>query len=211
MADIGIHSVEMCSPNYGEFAGLTDGKHVRKILDDQGLECPSGHFGINVLRTRQPEMIAWAKDIGMTQMCTASLGGQMQNGITTMDSVKKAADEYNNIGAQAAKAGLQQVLHDEGFEMSKVEGDGRVTYEVLLELLDPKLVKMQFQISALRVVGDPVMYFNKSRPFHLYAPARGRLKRADACFRCGPRARGGEPGAGRRTRQSGLAEDFRGR
>ena len=161
MADIGIRSVEMCSPSYGEVASLSDGKQVRKILDDHGLESPSGHFGMNVLRTRQPEMIAWAKDIGMTQMCTASLGGQMQNGVTTMDSVKKAADEYNNIGVQAAKAGLQQILHDEGFEMSKVEGDGRVTYEVLLELLDPKLVKMQFQMSAMRVVGDPVMYFNK--------------------------------------------------
>jgi len=161
MADLGIRSVEMCSPSYSEFASLTDGKQVRKILDDHGLESPSGHFGMNVLRTRQPEMIAWAKDVGMTQMCTASLGGQMQNGSTTLDAVKKAAGEYNTIGAQAAKAGLQQVLHDEGFEMSKVESDGRVTYEVLLELLDPKLVKMQFQMSAMRVVGDPVKYFNK--------------------------------------------------
>ena len=50
-------------------------------------------------------------------------------------------------------------MHDEGFELSKV--DDRLTYEVLLELLDPKLVKMQFQISAMRIVGDPVMYFTK--------------------------------------------------
>jgi hypothetical protein len=34
-----------------------------------------------------------------------------------------------------------------------------LTYEVLLELLDSKLVKMQFQMSAMRTVGDPVMYF----------------------------------------------------
>ncbi len=161
MADIGIGNVEMCSPSYAEFASLSDGKQVRKILDDHGLKCPSSHFGMNVLRTKQQEMIAWAKDIGMTQMSTASLGGQMQNGVTTMDAVKKAADEYNHIGAEAAKAGLQQVLHDEGFEMSKLEGDGRLTYEVLFELLDPKLVKMQFQMSAMRTVGDPVMYFNK--------------------------------------------------
>jgi hypothetical protein len=43
--------------------------------------------------------------------------------------------------------------------MSKV--DGKLTYEVLLGLLDPKLVKMQFQMSAMRAVGDPVMYFTK--------------------------------------------------
>jgi sugar phosphate isomerase/epimerase len=54
---------------------------------------------------------------------------------------------------------LQQFLHDERFEMSKV--DGRRTYEVLLELLDPKLVKMQFQMSAMPAVGDPVEYFTR--------------------------------------------------
>src|SRR5262249_15995238 len=54
---------------------------------------------------------------------------------------------------------IQQFLHDENFEMARV--DGRLVYEVLLELLDPKMVKMQFQMSAMRVVGDPVMYFTK--------------------------------------------------
>ncbi len=55
---------------------------------------------------------------------------------------------------------MLQTLHDEVFEMSKLE-DGRLTYQLLLDYLDPNLVKMQFQISAMRVVGDPVMYFNK--------------------------------------------------
>jgi sugar phosphate isomerase/epimerase len=161
LAELGVRDLEMCAPDYDEFAGLTDGKQVRKVLDDHGLKSSSGHFGMNILRTRQQEMIAWAKDIGMTQMCTATLAGPMQNGVATMDAVAKAADEYNRIGAEAAQAGLQQVLHDEGFELSGIEGDGRLTYEVLLELLDPELVKMQFQMSAMRTVGDPVMYFNK--------------------------------------------------
>ena len=82
-----------------------------------------------------------------------------ENGVTTMDAVKRAAEEYNKIAETAAKAGIQQFLHDEGFEVSHV--DGRLTYEVLLELLDPKLVKMQFQMSAMPAVGDAVMYFNK--------------------------------------------------
>ena len=93
------------------------------------------------------------------QMGTASLGGRAPGSVTTMDVVKATADEYNKIGETAAKSSIQQFLHDEGFEMSKV--DGRLTYEVLLELLDPKLVKMQFQMSAMRTVGDPVMYFTK--------------------------------------------------
>ena len=159
MADLGIGNVELCSPGYAEFASLANGKQTRKIIEDHGLKCPSAHFEMGELRNKQQEMIAWAKDIGMTQMGTASLGGQSQNGVATMDAVKKAADEYNKIAEAAAKAGIQQFLHDENFEMSKV--DGRLTYEILLELLDPKLVKMQFQMSAMRAVGDPVMYFTK--------------------------------------------------
>jgi sugar phosphate isomerase/epimerase len=159
MANLGVGDLELCSPGYAEFASLADGKQTRKIMQDHGLRCSSSHFTMGELRTKQSEAIAWAKDAGMTQMGTATLSGQMQNGITTMDAVKRAADEYNRIGEAAAKAGLQQFLHDEGFEMSQV--DGRLTYQVLLELLDPKLVKMQFQMSAMRIVGDPVKYFTK--------------------------------------------------
>src|SRR5437763_7827704 len=117
----------------------------------------------------------------MTQMGSARLDGEVQNGVTTMDVVKKAAEEYIKIGEAAANAGMQQFLHDERFEMSKV--DGRLTYEVLLELLDPKLVKMQFQMSAMPTVGDPVMYFSKYpgrflsmhlQGVDLNAPATGR-------------------------------------
>jgi len=159
MASLGIGSIELCSPAYAEFNSLTDGKQTRKILEDQGLKCPSAHFGLAELRNKQPQAIDWAHDIGMTQMGTASLNGHVENGVTTLEIVKRAAEEYNKIAETADKAGLQQFLHDERFEMSKV--DGRLTYEVLLELLDPKLVKMQFQMSAMPTVGDPVMYFTK--------------------------------------------------
>ena len=159
MAALGVGSLELCSPGYDEFASLADAKETRKIMEDHGLTCPSSHFTLDELRTKQQQVIAWAKDIGMTQMGTATLNGPVQNGVTTMDAVKKAADEYNKIGETAANAGIQQFLHDERFEMSKV--GGRLTYEVLLELLDPNLVKMQFQMSAMRTVGDPVMYFTK--------------------------------------------------
>jgi sugar phosphate isomerase/epimerase len=159
MAALGIGIIELCSPGYGEFSSLANGKETRKIIEDHGLKCPSAHFELNELRNKQEQAIAWAHDIGMTQMGTATLNGHVENGETTMDVVKHAAEEYNKIGEAASKAGLQQFLHDERFEMAKV--DGRVVYEVLLELLDPKLVKMQFQMSAMRAVGDPVMHFNK--------------------------------------------------
>ena len=159
MAAIGIGSIELCSPGYPEFAGLSDAKQTRRIIEDHGLICPSAHVTLEELRNGQPQVLAWAHDIGMTQIGTATLAGKSENGVTTMDVVKRLADEYNRISEATSKAGLQQFLHDEIFEMAKA--DGRLVYEVLLELLDPKLVKMQFQMSAMRTIGDPVTYFAK--------------------------------------------------
>ena len=198
MADLGVGILELCSPAYSEFAGLADGKQTRKILEDHGLKCPSAHFDLNELRTRQPQSIAWAHDIGMTQMGTASLNGHVENGVTTMDIVKRVADEYNKIGEAASKAGMQQFLHDERFETAKV--GGRLTYEVLLELLDPKLVKMQFQMSAMPAVGDPVMYFTKYPGRFLSMHLQGVDTNPPA-----PAATGGQGARGGRGGRAGLA------
>ncbi len=159
MAAIGIGSIELCSPGYAEFTSLSDGKQTRKIIEDHGLVCPSAHVTLEELRNGQQQVLAWAHDVGMTQIGTATLNGKSENGVAAMDLVKRLADEYNRISETTAKAGLQQFLHDEIFEMAKA--DGRLVYEVLLELLDPKLVKMQFQMSAMRTIGDPVTYFAK--------------------------------------------------
>ena len=145
LKEIGVDSIELCSPlGYNDFASLADGKQVRKTIADNGLTCVSCHFSMRELRDKQPESIAWAKDVGITQIITATLGA---GNTPTMDDVKRAADEYNKIAAVSAKAGLQQGLHNEGFELSTV--DGQRTYDLLFGLLDPKLVKFQFQMSTI--------------------------------------------------------------
>ncbi len=158
MKAIGIEVVELCSPGYKEFASLADGKATRKALDDHGMKCTSAHFTLASLRTDLRSQIQWATDIGMTQIAVATLSGRVTNGMTTPDEVKRAADEYNRIAAETKKAGMQQVLHNEGFENSRLE-DGRLTYPVLMESLDADLVKMQFQMSSMLTTGDPIMYF----------------------------------------------------
>ena len=50
------------------------------------------------------------------------------------------------------------MTHNEGFENSRL-ADGRLTYPVLLEYLDPDLMKMQFQMSSMRTIGDPVQCY----------------------------------------------------
>ena len=157
LKEIGVESVELCSAlGYKEFAPLADAKAVKKTLADNGVKCVSAHFSMREMRESQQKSIDWAKEIGMTQMAVATLGGSRT---PTMDDVKKAADEYNGIAAIAAKAGVQQVLHNEGFEVSMV--DGRRTYDILMELLDPKLVKFQFQMSTINQGLVGADYFTK--------------------------------------------------
>jgi sugar phosphate isomerase/epimerase len=161
LSDAGFRTVELCSPiGYADsgFAGLAKykGAELRRILEDNGVSCISSHFGIDELRANREDRIAWAKDVGLTQMLVPSLDGPEH---PTMDDVKRAADEYNKMGEKAAKAGIQQGLHNENFELSTV--DGKRTYDVLFELLDPKLVKFQFQVSTISKGYDAAEYFTK--------------------------------------------------
>src|SRR5579871_2741502 len=92
LAALGVGIIDLCSPGYSEFSSLTDAKQTRRVIEDAGLKCPSAHFDLEELQKKQQQAIAWAHDIGMTQMGTASLNGQVHNGETTMDIVKKAAE-----------------------------------------------------------------------------------------------------------------------
>jgi len=161
LADTGFQAIELCSPfGYTEFGfgGLSKykGAELKKVITDAGLTCVSSHFGIDELRKNQEQSIAWASDVGLTQMIVPSLDGPEH---PKMDDVKRAADEYNKMGEKAAKAGIQQGLHNEVFETSTV--DGKRTYDILFELLDPKLVKFQFQVSTIAQGFDAAEYFTK--------------------------------------------------
>ncbi len=161
LAAAGFQTVELCSPvGYADsgFAGLANytGAELRRILGDAGVKCVSSHFDIKELRENQPGRIAWARDVGLTQMIVPSLEGPRN---PTTDDVKRAADEYNKMGEQAAKAGIQQGLHNEDFELTMV--DGKRTYDLLFDLLEPKLVKFQFQVSTISRGYDAAEYFTK--------------------------------------------------
>ena len=161
LAGAGFQTIELCSPvGYADsgFAGLAkySGSELRTILSDAGVSCVSSHFGIKELRDNQEARIAWAKDVGLTQMLVPSLEGPEH---PTLDDVKRAAAEYNKMGERAARAGIQQGLHNEDFEMSSV--NGKRTYDLLFELLDPKLVKFQFQVSTISAGYDAAEYFTR--------------------------------------------------
>src|SRR2546430_16712863 len=105
LAEAGFQTIELCSPvGYADlgFGGLAKypGTELKRILADAGVTCVSSHFGIEELRKDQQDRIAWAKDIGLTQMIVPSLGGPAK---PTLDDVKRAAGEYNKMAELSAK------------------------------------------------------------------------------------------------------------
>ncbi len=194
MAGIGVTRLELCSPlGYGaEFSSLKDPKEVNKILADNGMKSESSHFTLGELRKSQEKSLEWAKEIGITQIIVATLADGNGGDHPTLDQIKKAADEYNKIAEVAAKAGMQQGLHNEGFELSIV--DGKRTYDRLLDLLDPKLVKFQFQMSTITAGLVGADYFTKypGRFFSMHLQDVDMRPASPAQEGTGTRQRGGQ-------------------
>lgn len=161
LSDAGFQTIELCSPvgyaeaGFGSLAKYSPSE-LQGLLTDHNLKCISSHFSMSELRRDMPGRVAWAKEMGLTQMMVPSLDGPKN---PTMEDVKRLADEYNKLAEESAKAGIQQGLHNEDFEMTTV--DGKRTYDILFGLLDPQLVKFQFQVSTISRGYDAAEYFNK--------------------------------------------------
>ena len=162
LAGIGFQSIELCSPLGYADAGFADvgkysGAQLKRLLRNEGVTCISSHFTIQELKKEQDRSIAWAKEVGLTQMIVPALAGPKH---PTVDDVKRIADDFNGIAERAHRAGLQQGLHNEGFLDEKTV-DGQNVYDLLFKFLDPKLVKFQYQISSIEWGFHAVHYFRK--------------------------------------------------
>ena len=161
MGALGFNSLEMCSPagyakyGFGPLQHLS-GRDLKKKIHDAGFNCVSCHYGFSELKEHGQERIDFAKDLGLTQMVIASYGLPKD---ATLDDWKKAADETNELAELTRKSGLQLVFHNHNTELEKLEG--QVIYDVLLDRLDPDLVKMQFQLWVIIMGYKAADYFRK--------------------------------------------------
>jgi len=161
MASMGYSEVEMCSPLGYSMAGfkpLNDmsGTEMKLIIEDAGLKCSSSHFTGGELRNSLDNRIEWANQIGMKQMAQ-SMPSLPRN--PTLDDWRKTAQELNQIGEKTKAAGIQMVYHNHHFEFEEI--DGKLIYDLLLEELDPDLVKMQFQVAVVNIGYKAADYFRK--------------------------------------------------
>jgi sugar phosphate isomerase/epimerase len=177
---MGYRTVEMCSPaGYREFKALGDMKpaELRDNIQSAGLKCESCHFGFSELKQHLDERMAWAKDMGLTQMILASFG---LPATATLDDYARAAGELNKIGEQVQKGGMQLGYHNHDNEFKEL--DGTLIYDRLMSVFDPKLVKMQFQVSVIHLgfEGAPIMkkYSGRFLSMHLQDYSAAEKKQA---------------------------------
>jgi hypothetical protein len=200
LAGIGTRRIELCSPwSYREFAGFKDYKpaDLKKLLDSNNIVAESCHYGMPEVKSNLDERIAWAKELGMEQMILASMPIPRQN--ATLADWDRACDYLNKAGEQSLKSGVQIGFHNHNGEFAKI--DDALIYDHLMQKLDPKAVKMQFQVSVISIGYKAEDYLGEVRgAVHFAAPARlvvggeeagpagqGRRRVADA-------VRGGEEG-----------------
>jgi sugar phosphate isomerase/epimerase len=151
LAAAGFKTIEMCSPDGYSGSGFAplanmSGAEMRKTINEAGLECQSSHFTRQELRDRLDARIAFAKELGLTQMILATFGLRDD---APMSDWQRAAQELNKIGEQTLKAGIQTGFHNHHNEFRKI--DGALIYDTLLRELDARLVKMQFQVAVISI------------------------------------------------------------
>ena len=160
MHTLGYEHVEMCSPfGYApyDFEALTkySGKELKKIINDSGLKCSSTHFTWNELNKNLDDRIEFAHQLGLKHMvCSGGLYGK------TKDELKNQCEILNKIGEKIKSADLIAGYHNHNGEFEQKK-DGRPDYDIILENLDPNLVKMQFQVAAIQVGYKAADYFRK--------------------------------------------------
>ncbi len=153
-------------------------KELRKALDGVGLKNPSGHYLLQELMSDLPRKMDAAKELGEEYMIVtvpwvADLSrfkqapgqGQMEffmgvlNALT-LDDWKWNAEQFNKIGEQTEKAGLQLGYHNHNFDFKPF---GETTgYDEFLRLTDPELVKLELDCGWVTVAGkDPVAYLRE--------------------------------------------------
>ena len=161
LASLGYKMIEMCSPPGYERGGYAPflkfkAPELRAMIKDAGLGCESCHYNFGELKNNLDERIAFAKELGLKQMILASFGLRPES---KMSDWMKACDDLNRIGEQTLKAGIQTGFHNHAGEFAKI--DGVLIYDQMLGKLDPKLVKMQFQVSVVNLGYHAADYMTK--------------------------------------------------
>jgi sugar phosphate isomerase/epimerase len=161
LAGMGFERIELCSPpgytqmGFGPLAQMPPAD-LRAKIHAAGLGCESCHFGFTELRDHLDERLEFAQGLGLKQMIISTFWLPKD---AKMADWMHTVDEANKIGERTQQAGIQLGFHNHDFEFHKI--DGELIYDKLMGEFDPKLIKMQFQVSVISMGYHAADYFEK--------------------------------------------------
>jgi sugar phosphate isomerase/epimerase len=153
LVEMGYREVES-----GKDHDKPDPHEMHDALMRHGLTSPSYHVDWKSLGDDWPNVIEANKIVGRTYLVNPWIDEEVRD---KPDGWKHATDTLNRAGETAKKAGIQFAYHNHWIEFVPL-ADGTLPYDILLENLDPNLVKMEMDLGWITVGGqDPVKYFER--------------------------------------------------
>jgi sugar phosphate isomerase/epimerase len=151
--------------SFQNFGRTTD--QVIATLKQEGLRAPSAHISPEDILIGWERRLEIAKRIGHDYLIVPSFSGETSQ---TLDDWREWADHFNTAGTAARRAGIWLAFHNEADHMKPI--DGKVPYDVFVERLDPKVVRLQLDVGNMVIGGgDPMQYLERYKgrywSFHL--------------------------------------------
>lgn len=151
LADMGFRT--------GELAGTYNKpkEEFAAKCKELGIQIVAPHLGIEEFEQRPDEVAALCKAMGTDMAVLPWVGTDVYG-----SGWKNGAERFNKIGAAMKQRGVTFLYHNHNFEF-RDEG-GRPGYDVLVDSVDPDLVK--FEMDAYWVQsggGDPVAYLKRMK------------------------------------------------
>jgi len=161
VAQAGFKEVETYGFANGKFWGLTP-KEFKRLLKDNGLKAPSGHYSMDDFRKtgntdKLKADIESSAEIGGKYFTIAGAHVDMKQGA---DGFKKVANDFNKVAELAKASGLKFAYHNHDFEFKKLEDT--TGYDIYLTETDKDLVNFELDLYwAVRSGNDPIALFKK--------------------------------------------------
>lgn len=157
VSKIGYKEVELFGPLYDLPAA-----ELRKMLADNGLTAPSGHFGYETLE----EKLDYAEELGLKYVICPMLPHDMWN----LDGFREASSQLNVWGADLRHRGIRFGYHNHNYEFKPL--DDTTGFDIIAANTDPKLVCFELDCYWLAQAGlDPAAtitkYADRVRLLHL--------------------------------------------
>ena len=164
VAGIGFNEVETYGySSENQFWGLNVSE-FKKLLVDNGLNSPSGHYGLDKYLSKEgnKDDFAYTLDVanGLDQKYVI-IPHISDNLRTSIDDYKRMAEKLNEAGEMCKDAGLKLAYHNHAFEFEDYNGENG--YEIFLNNTDKDLVAFEMDIYwVVRAKKDPIALFEEN-------------------------------------------------